>query len=57
MPRSPEVYLRDILIHQYFGVDIDIVWDIVQNKIPELEKQVRQILGRQSGAAEVNELP
>lgn len=36
--------LRDILIHEYFGIDMDIIWDIVQNKLPELEKQVKQIL-------------
>ena len=36
--------LRDVLIHQYFGVDVEIIWDIVQNKVPVLEKQVRRIL-------------
>jgi len=36
--------LRDILIHEYFGIDIDIIWDIVRNKLPELEKQVNLIL-------------
>jgi uncharacterized protein with HEPN domain len=36
--------LRDILIHEYFGIDMDIIWDIVQNKLPELEKQINQIL-------------
>jgi uncharacterized protein with HEPN domain len=36
--------LRDILIHQYFGIDIDIVWDIVRNKLPELQQQVQAIL-------------
>jgi uncharacterized protein with HEPN domain len=35
--------LRDILIHHYFGIDIDIVWDIVQNKLPELKEQVQAI--------------
>lgn len=25
--------MRDRLIHNYFGVDYDIVWDVVQNKI------------------------
>jgi uncharacterized protein with HEPN domain len=24
--------LRDIFIHEYFGVDIEIIWDIVRNK-------------------------
>ncbi len=32
--------LRDILIHAYFGIDIEIVWDVVQNKIPELKDQM-----------------
>jgi uncharacterized protein with HEPN domain len=27
---------RDLVIHHYFAVDEQIVWDIVQNKIPEL---------------------
>jgi uncharacterized protein with HEPN domain len=36
--------LRDILIHEYFGIDVEIIWDIVQNKLPVLEKQVKQIL-------------
>ncbi len=29
--------LRDILIHHYFGVDWDILWDIIKNKLPTLE--------------------
>jgi uncharacterized protein with HEPN domain len=37
--------LRDILIHHYFEIDIDIVWDIVQNKLPELKLQFEAILG------------
>jgi len=32
--------LRDILIHDYFGVDLVIVWDIIKNKIPVLKKNV-----------------
>jgi uncharacterized protein with HEPN domain len=28
--------MRDRLIHSYFGVDYDIVWDVVTNKIPHL---------------------
>ena len=27
---------RDILIHGYFGIDDGILWDVVQNKVPEL---------------------
>ncbi len=36
--------LRDILIHEYFGLDAEIVWDIVQNKIPALDQEVRKML-------------
>lgn len=36
--------LRDILVHDYFGIDMDIVWDVVQNKLPVLAEQVRRIL-------------
>mgnify|MGYP005836743641 FL=1 len=35
--------LRDKLIHHYFGVDWDLVWDVIQNKIPELEKNLENI--------------
>ena len=35
---------RDKLIHDYFGIDYDIVWDIVTNEIPELRRYVRGIL-------------
>lgn len=36
--------LRDILIHEYFGVDISIVWDVVENKLPGLKKEVSRLL-------------
>lgn len=36
--------LRDILIHEYFGVDFDILWDIVKNKMPLLKRDVKKIL-------------
>jgi uncharacterized protein with HEPN domain len=31
---------RDILIHAYFGVDLDVVWDVVVNKVPGLLEAV-----------------
>src|SRR3990172_3006254 len=37
--------IRDRLIHHYFGVNLDIVWDIVTIELPLLESQVREILG------------
>ncbi len=36
--------MRDRLIHDYFGVDHDIVWDVVINKIPTLTSDIEEIL-------------
>jgi uncharacterized protein with HEPN domain len=38
---------RDRLIHHYFGVDYDIVWDIIKHKLPELHYQLARILGQE----------
>lgn len=35
--------MRDVLIHDYFGVDYDIVWDVLANEIPRLRKQLHHI--------------
>src|SRR3989344_7933351 len=34
---------RDIMIHAYFKVDWDIVWDIVKRDIPDLKKKIQNI--------------
>lgn len=36
--------MRDRLIHAYFAVDFEIVWDVVENKIPELKVQLLKAL-------------
>jgi uncharacterized protein with HEPN domain len=35
---------RDRVIHHYFGVDYDIIWDIIENKLPDLQERVEDIL-------------
>jgi len=35
---------RDILIHEYFGVNVDLVWKIVNKNIPQLKKQISKLL-------------
>ena len=37
--------MRDKLIHWYFGVDWEIVWDVVINEIPKLKEQVKKLIG------------
>jgi len=36
--------LRDVLIHDYMGVDLEAVWQVTQKNIPELQKQIQDIL-------------
>lgn len=40
--------MRDRLIHAYFGVDYEIVWDAVINKIPELQREIENILKQET---------
>ncbi len=35
---------RNKLIHNYFGLDLDLVWGIVKNDIPPLKKQINEML-------------
>ncbi len=38
--------LRDILIHAYFDVDLEILWDVITNKLPGLLKRVKALLAK-----------
>ena len=38
------IALRNILIHEYLGVSLKIVWDVVQNKLGALESTCRKLL-------------
>ena len=40
--------MRDKLVHDYFGVDYDIVWDVVINKLPKLSQNIKRILREES---------
>ena len=35
--------LRNVIAHEYFGLDIEIIWDVVRTRIPVLAEQVKQI--------------
>lgn len=36
--------MRDKLIHRYFGVNLEIVWDAVKEKLPELKGKMKKII-------------
>jgi len=42
--------VRDRLIHHYFGVNLDIVWDIVVDELPELEPRVEVIIQKEASS-------
>jgi len=42
------IAFRNILIHGYVDVDDALVWDVLQTKLPELQKEVEAMLSRTS---------
>jgi uncharacterized protein with HEPN domain len=38
--------MRDKLIHEYFGVDLALVWDVVERELPVLRPQLEEISRR-----------
>ncbi len=40
--------MRDRLIHAYFGVDYELVWDVVTNKVPELKHEIAGMIAEKS---------
>ncbi len=41
--------MRDKLIHNYFGVDLNLVYDIVKKEIPKLKIKIKRIISENSG--------
>lgn len=41
--------MRDKLIHEYFGTDLEIVWRVVERDVPALRRAVDRLLGESVG--------
>ena len=39
--------LRDKLIHHYFGIDWDIVWNVITNRLPLLEDKIKKLIEKE----------
>jgi len=45
IPWSDMAGMRDKLIHFYFGIDMEIIWETVKVRIPKLEPLIEGVLG------------
>ena len=44
VPWRQMVAMRNVLIHGYFDIDVDLVWSVAENDLPKLGAQIRAIL-------------
>ena len=41
--------MGDKLIHHYFGINWDIVWDVIKNKLPDMGNKIRILIEKEYG--------
>jgi uncharacterized protein with HEPN domain len=49
--------MRDVLIHEYFGIDLELTWQVVQKDIPDLKREnlkIKQDLKNKSTSSSIN---
>ena len=38
--------MRDKIIHQYFNIDYELLWDVIKNKLPGIKEEIQTVLKR-----------
>lgn len=46
IPWSDIVGMRHVLVHDYFGIDREAVWSVVDQQLPALKQEIRKLLER-----------
>ena len=46
IPWADIIGMRNILVHHYFGIDLDAVWAVIEKDIPELKFNIEMLLAR-----------
>ncbi|MCD4844486.1 MAG: DUF86 domain-containing protein [Methanosarcinales archaeon] len=44
IPWSQIIGMRNILVHAYFGIDVDVVWSVVVNDLPDLKQKIEKAI-------------
>jgi uncharacterized protein with HEPN domain len=52
VPWPQIIAFRNILVHAYFGIDWDVVWEAARHRCPVLREQIARILAKESEQAE-----
>ena len=45
LPWPKMIGMRNVLVHNYFNIDLDIVWQVVENELPSLQEKISRIVG------------
>lgn len=56
VPWNEIARMRDKLIHGYFGVDLNITWNVIKEDLPSLSKKIKEILNLIEAEGDHNEM-